>query len=77
MPNEQAKCVTDEELKDEFRLSIAIDLIGLLENLLEHNDITIPNKNREGEEMEARIYGDDYYNLENDIIEMLKNRKII
>ena len=50
----------------------ADDIIDIFEELLDRLDITIPDKWREGEEDEARIFGDTYYELENKIIERLK-----
>ena len=34
--------------------------------------LTLPDKWREGEEDEARIFGDTYYELENKIVERLR-----
>ena len=50
----------------------ADDLIDIFEELLDRLNITIPDKWREGEEDEARIFGDTYYELENKIVERLK-----
>lgn len=50
----------------------ADDLIDIFEELLDRLDITLPDKWREGEEDEARIFGDTYYELENKIVERLK-----
>ena len=50
----------------------ADDIIDIFEELLDHLDITLPDKWREGEEDEARIFGDTYYELENKIIERLR-----
>ncbi len=52
----------------------ADDLIDIFEELLDHLDITLPDKWREGEEDEARIFGDTYYELENKIIERLRKK---
>ena len=49
----------------------AIEIIDEFEDLLVVNDIKIPNADREGNEDEACIYGSDYYNLEESIIEIL------
>ena len=51
---------------------IADDIIDIFEELLDRLDITIPDKWREGEENEARIFGDAYYELENKIVERLR-----
>lgn len=50
----------------------ADELIDIFEELLDRLDITLPDKWREGEEDEARIFGDTYYELENKIVERLK-----
>ena len=50
----------------------ADDLIDIFEELLDRLDITIPDKWRDGEEDEARIFGDTYYELENKIVERLR-----
>lgn len=52
--------------------NIADDIIDIFEELLDRLDITLPDKWREGEEDEARIFGDTYYELENKIVERLK-----
>ena len=50
----------------------ADDIIDIFEELLDRLDITIPDQWREGEEYEARIFGDTYYELENKIVERLR-----
>ena len=50
----------------------ADDIIDIFEELLDRLDITIPDQWREGEEDEARIFGDTYYELENKIVERLR-----
>lgn len=50
----------------------AADIIDIFEELLDELDITLPDKWRDGEEDEARIFGDTYYELENKIVERLK-----
>ena len=53
-------------------IDTADDIIDIFEELLDRLDITIPDEWREGEENEARIFGDTYYELENKIVERLK-----
>ena len=53
-------------------IDTADDIIDIFEELLDRLDITLPDKWREGEEDEARIFGDIYYELENKIVERLK-----
>lgn len=50
----------------------AADIIDIFEELLDRLDITLPDKWREGEEDEAKIFGDTYFELENKIVERLK-----
>ena len=56
-------------------IDTADDIIDIFEELLDRLDITIPDKWREGEENEARIFGDAYYELENKIVERLKKEE--
>lgn len=51
---------------------VAADIINQFEELLLKNNIIIPNENREGNDDEACIYGKDYYDLEDYIINVLK-----
>lgn len=57
---------------DKYRL-LAISILDLFENVLEENDITIPDEDRTGDETEARLYGMTYANLEDKIVELIKN----
>lgn len=50
---------------------IANKIIDEFENLLKEHDMKIPNGERCNNEDEACIYGDDYYNLEDKITEIL------
>lgn len=60
------------KLNDADLRNTADELIDIFEELLDRLDITLPDKWREGEEDEARIFGDTYYELENKIVERLK-----
>ena len=53
-------------------INTADDIIDIFEEILDRFDITLPDKWREGEEDEARIFGDTYYELENKIVERLR-----
>ena len=53
----------------------ADDIIDIFEELLNRLDITLPDEWREGEEDEARIFGDTYYELENKIVERLRREE--
>lgn len=50
---------------------IASKIIDIFEDLLEEKNITIPSIDREGKRYEGRIYGTEYYNLENRITNLL------
>ena len=56
-------------------INTADDIIDIFEELLDRLDITIPDKWREGEEDEARIFGDTYYELEDKIVERLRKEE--
>ncbi len=53
-------------------------ILDTIEEILEKHDITIPDKNREGDPDEARIYGSVYNELQEKIekilVEELKER---
>lgn len=48
-------------------------VLNLIEDLLEENDITIPDEDREGDEGEARLYGGTYYELEEKIVDIMQD----
>lgn len=50
---------------------ITIKIIDEFEELLAKHDIKIPNEERENNEDESAIYGKDYYELEDSIIQIL------
>lgn len=60
------------KLNEANLVNTAADIIDIFEELLDRLDITLPDEWREGEEDEARIFGDAYYELENKIVERLR-----
>ena len=60
------------KLNEANMTNAADDIIDIFEELLDRLDITLPDKWRESEEDEARIFGDTYYELENKIVERLR-----
>ena len=60
------------KLNEASLTNTADDIIDIFEELLDRLDITLPDKWRDGEEDEARIFGDTYYELENKIVERLR-----
>lgn len=53
-------------------LAIAANIIDLFEDLLEKNNITLPDACRIGDPDESRIFGDTYYTLEDSIVRILE-----
>ena len=70
--NTMKKTNATAKLNEEALTNTAADIIDIFEELLDRLDITLPDKWREGEEDEARIFGDTYYELENKIVERLR-----
>ena len=56
---------------------LAISILDLFEEILDKHDISIPDDNRTGEESEARIFGETYYELEDKIVETIQKSEII
>lgn len=53
---------------------IAASIIDEFEEVLEYNDITIPDKHRDSDcDDESKIYGSTYYKLEDAIKKILSN----
>lgn len=53
---------------------LAIAIIEKFEELLNKHSIKLPNEERQGDKNEASIYGKDYFDLEDEITELLNNR---
>lgn len=56
---------------------LTIGILDTFESLLDEYNINIPDEFREGDESEARLYGDNYYRLEDLIYNMIKEEFII
>ncbi len=65
----------DRKLKNKMSKNkeITDEIIDEFEELLIENNIKIPNKDRKGTEDEACIYGMQYYELEDSILNILNN----
>jgi len=50
---------------------VAIRVLDEFEDLLDEENVTIPSSDREGREEEARLYGSEYYSLEDAITAIL------
>lgn len=66
----------DLNIQEANLTNTADDIIDIFEELLDRLGITLPDEWREGEEDEARIFGDTYYELENKIVERLKKEDL-
>jgi len=53
------------------RRKIAINVLSKFEEFLDNHDITIPSSDRTGEKGEARLFGSEYYELEDSITEII------
>ena len=62
---------SDQEPKIIKLREYSVDICELFEDLLEDNDITIPDEEREGEPNEARLYGTTYADLEYRVLNIL------
>ena len=62
------------ETVDEEPRGLAFAIIGDFEELLAEYDIMIPSVDREGREEEACIYGEKYYELEEEIVGILMRK---
>lgn len=49
------------------------DICEVFEDLLDKHNITVPDKNREGDETEARLYGDEYSDTEDYVTQILSH----
>lgn len=66
-----AHAYSEQEPKTIKLREYSVDICELFEDLLEENDITIPDDEREGEPDEARLYGTTYADLEYKVLNIL------
>ncbi len=59
-------------MNEEEARELAFAMLMDFEEVLEEYDVTIPSADREGTPEEARLYGTEYYDLEDAITEVLK-----
>jgi hypothetical protein len=64
-------------MDDEREREIASEILDEFEELLDEKDISIPSEDREGGDGEARLFGTEYFELEDKIVEILKTGKEI
>ena len=63
---------TNRTLEQEYAFAI----LDCFEDLLDEKEIDIPSDDREGNEGEARLYGCEYFDLEDKVIGLLKSFRI-
>lgn len=51
---------------------LAQTILEKFEQVLDEKDITIPSDDRECEDTEARLFGTEYYRLEDEITEIIE-----
>lgn len=59
-------------MKEETARELAIQILDEFEELLDAKGIMIPSDDREGRKEEACIYGTEYYELEDAIVDILR-----
>ena len=64
-------------IQDDQYKQLAADLIAPFENLLDEKGMRVPSDDREGNSDEGCIYGSEYYTLEDELTEILKERAIV
>ena len=62
-------------MEDDCRRRLAGEILDEFEELLEMKDVTIPSDDREGGDEEARLYGSEYFELEDRIVEILRKNR--
>jgi hypothetical protein len=67
----------DTPIQDDPYRELAADMIGPFENLLDEKKIVVPSEDREGNEDESCIFGSEYYNLEDELTQILKDRTVV
>ena len=69
----KSKVKCENKMIENIRKEYTYSILDLFENLLDEKDINIPSDDREGDESEARIYGSEYYDMENKVNTLLEN----
>lgn len=67
------KSIYKKNKKSTQNRNLAIRIIDEFENLLSMYNIKLPSEDRENDETEACIFGKNYYELEDNITEILDN----
>ena len=58
----------------EKKVEIAFSIISEFEEYLDEHDITIPSRDRIGDPDEARIFGTEYYDIEEAVIDIISEK---
>ena len=54
---------------------LAANILDIFEDFLDRYNITIPSEDREGKPEEARLFGSEYYELEDELTSFFKKIK--
>ena len=65
------KVVSFEEDYHDLFTETAADVMDVFENILAEHDIKLPSEDRQGEENEAMIFGETYYNMESEVEDLI------
>lgn len=71
----EQKLIHDREfdlVNDDLYIELGSSIVDVFEQLLYDKGIQIPSNDREGHDFEAAIYGSEYYDLEEGVIQILK-----
>ena len=74
MAKQEVEIYPTENNRDEIREKVSA-ILDSFEDLLEEKNITIPSDDRTGEESEARLFGCEYYDLEDKIVNIISDHK--
>lgn len=67
------KIPVDLEIDKDTIIQLAHNVLDDFEDMLADKGIKIPSEDREGDEEEACLFGDAYYNLEDKVIDTIGN----
>jgi hypothetical protein len=72
MKHEDEEKQADDEWEFGPERELAVEILDEFEEMLDSKGITIPSSDRQGAPDEARIFGSEYYALEDAVVEILK-----
>ncbi len=66
--------MSEQDPRETFFRELAISMIEPVEDTLSEFDIKVPDSDRTGDESEAALYGTAYYEIEDEMVDLLKTR---